>query len=112
MYNRTQTKKADRADMIHLARYRWSKRRRYPRKDVKVGDIIESCNLHLGIVKKVDPRNGDCIYTSLMTGLEGSCDLYHCGVYVVPTKEVIMKLDVWNREGQEGLRKLWERKIS
>lgn len=107
--NRTQNKKHKIASDRKAARARWRSRGR--RKDVKVGDIIESCNLHLGVVKRVDPRSGDCEYISLMGTGAGSCDLYHCGVYVVPAKEAVMKLDVWNREGIEGLRKLWERQL-
>lgn len=107
--NHTQAKKHKIIEDRNRTRLKW--RKRGPRKDVRVGDIIESCNLHLGVVEKVDPASGNVDYISLMSGFEGSCDLYHCGVFVVPTKEVVEKLEVWRTEGKEGLRKLWDRKV-
>lgn len=107
--NRTQKKKYHYIALREQAQARWSKR--YPRNDVKVGDIIESCNLHLCLVKEIDNRSGNIWHVSLMTGLEGGCDLYHCGVFVVPTKEVIMKLEAYKNGGEPALRDLWHKKL-
>jgi hypothetical protein len=74
------------------------------RKDVKVGSIVESCDLHIGHVLNVDRNSGDMSVQSILTGKIGNCDLYHCGIVVQNDKEIRLKLALYNTGGKEALR--------
>jgi hypothetical protein len=86
------------------------KGRKY-RTDVKVGDIIETCSLHLAVVLSVDVRSGDICSKSLFEGYEGMCDLYHCGVVVQTTKQIISKMNVFKYGGMKDIKDLWDSRV-
>lgn len=104
--NYTQTKKHTAAMASLRKRAKWA--RRGVRKDVNVGDVVEGCDLHIGHVLEVNRENGDVVIQSLFTGKVGNCDLYHCGIVVQTTKQIIQKLDLWNTGGKPAISKLWE----
>lgn len=108
--NYTQKKKQDRRTLIEHAQERRAKRRYY-RTDVNVGDVVEDCGLHIGHVVEVDRYSGDMQIKSLFTGDVRGCDLYHCGIIVQTTKEIKLKMEVWEKEGKDGLRKLWYKSL-
>jgi len=112
--NYTQTKKHTFNDLVKRKRAAWRKRRygsRYIRKDVKVGSVVEGCDLHIGHVTHVNPYNGDVTIKSFFTGKEGNCDLYHCGVVVQTTKQIIQKLELYRTGGKKAISDLWEERV-
>lgn len=112
--NYTQTKKHTFADLVKRKRAYWKKRRygsRYIRRDVKVGSIVEGCDLHVGHVTYVNPYNGDVTIKSFFTGKEGNCDLYHCGVVVQNAKKLKQKLELYRTGGMDAIGQLWDKRV-
>lgn len=104
--NYTKKKKQNFSNLVKRTRasHKWRTRQRTK---IKVGDVVENCALHIGRVVELDIHSGDMKVQSFFTGQIQGCDLYHCGIVRQTAKEIIHKIDVWEKEGKDGLRKIW-----
>lgn len=109
--NITTSKKQQQVVKRSRTKKRWSLDRFKVRKDIHVGDIVEGCDLHIGLVTEVNTENGDVVSTSLFTNKTGSCDLYHCGVIRQTDKQVRQKLALYKDGGIPAIKKLWDERV-
>jgi hypothetical protein len=91
-----------------INRKRWLKRLH---KRLKVGVVIETCGVDLARVVKVDWEYDDLLYWSLTKPVPegykenytGSCSIYNCGPEVLNSLEAARRLEIFKKEGQDGL---------
>ncbi len=76
--------------------------------NIKIGDIIEGCDLHIGVVVEVDYKSDHVRHKSFFDNATHTCSLNHCGVFVVPVDEVEMKRRVFKEDGMAGITRLWD----
>lgn len=70
---------------------------------VRIGDIIEGCNLHFGPAIEVDEKGDYVKHRSLLDGKEYGCSLTHCGVFVMLNDELVHKLLLYKEGGMDAL---------
>lgn len=84
------------------------------RKDIIIGDIVETCSLMPGIVMSI---KGDDIYVRMLDIDEynsgnpdsfANCSLSHCGIVKLTAKEALIRLFL----GKESLGELWRKSSS
>lgn len=73
------------------------------RKRIRVGDIFESCDYHPLRCTYVNYYADDIRGVSLISGKEGCCSIWHCGVYRLTNERAQQLIDAYNAEGEVGL---------
>lgn len=76
---------------------------------IKIGDLVESCSLMVGVVMGIDEddlniRRIDLDYEYDKEGEYSSCSLSHCGVIKLTPHEARMRITL----GKEKLEELWK----
>ena len=69
--------------------------------EIPVGSIVEDCGNHPMLVLSNDGDSVDGI--RLTTGLEFSCSLFHCGLFVLTPEEIKLRLKTFHQDGERGL---------
>jgi hypothetical protein len=76
-------------------------------RDLKVGEIVEGCNLHIGILINIDFKQDYLQFQSFFDNKVYSCSIIHCGVRVVPKDEVNHLMYLYNMHGFCAIEYYW-----
>lgn len=82
------------------------------REDISIGDIVETCSLHLGEVLKYDEVNDVLATKSIFDGEERWCSLYSCGVEKQSKEQIELKTQLWNEGGIRALIDYFEEELA
>lgn len=73
------------------------------RKRIRVGDIFESCGYHPVRCTYVNYYSDDIRGTSLISGKESCCSIWHCGVVRITDERAQQLIDAYNADVEVGL---------